>query len=280
MRLSPAVRIKRPHVQCGSGGLWPITTDTDMKKVFRVSALAAVFMLAAGCKDDAPTTPEVQLNTDEQKAAYAIGASVGNFANQTLKQQDELGVVLDRSLIRQGLMDAMDDKVKLSEEDIATALRAHEERMNKVVQEKSAEQLEVTKKAGEEFLAENAKKDGVKVTDSGLQYEVVKEGEGAQPTADDTVTVHYTGTLTDGTKFDSSKDRGQPATFPLGNVIKGWTEGVALMKEGGEYRFYIPAELGYGDQEVGNIPAGSVLVFDVELIKVDKKDDKKETDAK
>ena len=255
-----------------------------MKKVFRVSALAAVFMLAAGCKDNTPTTPEVQLNTDEQKAAYAIGASVGNFASQTLKQQDELGVVLDRELVKQGLLDALDSKVKLSEEEVTAALRTHEERMNKVVKEKSEEKLAEIQKAGADYLAENAKKDGVKVTDSGLQYEVVKQGEGAQPTAADTVTVHYTGTLTDGTKFDSSKDRGQPATFPLANVIKGWTEGVALMQVGSEYRLYIPAELGYGDQEVGNIPAGSVLVFDVELISVEKKeekkDEKKETEAK
>ncbi|OED45097.1 peptidylprolyl isomerase [Endozoicomonas sp. (ex Bugula neritina AB1)] len=253
-----------------------------MKKVFRVSALAAVFMLAAGCKDNTTTTPDVQLNTDEQKAAYSIGASVGNFANQTLKQQDELGVVLDRTLIKQGLLDSLDSKVKLSDEEITTALRAHEERMNKVVQEQSAEKLEATKKAGEEFLTQNAKKEGVKVTDSGLQYEVIKQGEGTQPTAEDTVTVDYTGTLTDGTKFDSSKDRGQPATFPLANVIKGWTEGVALMNEGSEYRLYIPAELGYGDQEVGNIPAGSVLVFDVELINVEKNDadEKKDADTK
>ena len=252
-----------------------------MKKVFRVSALAAVFMLAAGCKDNTPTTPEIQLNTDEQKAAYAIGASVGNFANQTLKQQDELGVVLDRELVKQGLLDALDSKVKLTEEEVTTALRAHEERMNKVVKEQSEEKLAVSKEAGAKFLADNAKKDGVKVTDSGLQYEVVKQGKGAQPTAADTVTVHYTGTLTDGTKFDSSKDRGQPATFPLANVIKGWTEGVALMQEGSEYRLYIPAELGYGDQEVGNIPAGSVLVFDVELISIEKKEEeKKEAEAK
>ena len=247
-----------------------------MKKVFRVSALAAVFMLAAGCKDNTPTTPEVQLNTDEQKAAYAIGASVGNFANQTLKQQDELGVVLNRELVKRGLLDALDNNVKLTEEEVTTALRAHEERMNKIVKEKSEAKLSETKKSGDAFLAENAKKEGVKVTESGLQYEIVKEGEGTQPTADDTVTVHYTGTLTDGTKFDSSKDRGQPATFPLANVIKGWTEGVALMKEGATYKLYIPAELGYGDQEVGNIPAGSVLLFDVELISVEKKEEKKE----
>ena len=251
-----------------------------MKKVFKVSALAAVVMLAAGCKDRAPTPAEVKLDTDEQKAAYAIGASVGTFANQTLKQQEELGITLDRELVKQGLIDAMDEKVKLSDEDMGSALRGHEERLNTLVQAKAEEKLASARKDGAEFLAENAKKDGVTVTDSGLQYEVIKEGKGAKPTADDTVTVHYTGKLTDsaGTVFDSSKERGQPATFPLGNVIKGWTEGVALMPEGSEYRLYIPSELGYGDQEVGNIPAGSVLVFDVELISIEKKEAPKATE--
>lgn len=247
-----------------------------MKKVIKLSALAAVVMLAAGCQDKTPKAPEVQLNTDEQKAAYAIGASVGNFATQTLKQQEELGVTLDQELVKQGLLDALDSQVKMNEEELGTALRAHETRMNTVVQEKAKQKLEETKKAGQAYLDENAKKEGVKVLESGLQYKVVKQGDGPTPAATDTVTAHYTGKLIDGTVFDSSKQRGQPATFPLGNVIKGWTEGVALMPTGSEYELTIPAELAYGDQEVGSIPAGSVLVFDVELISIDGKDTTKE----
>lgn len=243
-----------------------------MKKVIKISALAAAVLLAAGCQEkttEAPAVVKVELNTDDQKAAYAIGASVGNFASQTLKQQDELGVVLDRALVQQGLLDALADQIKMNDEEMGTALRAHEQKMNTVVQEKAKERREETLKASAKFLEDNAKKEGVSVTGSGLQYEVIKQGNGPKPTAADTVTVHYTGTLTDGTVFDSSKQRGQPATFPLANVIKGWTEGVALMPVGSQYRLTIPAELAYGDQEVGTIPAGSVLVFDVELINIE-----------
>ncbi len=128
------------------------------------------------------------------------------------------------------------------------------------------------REAGEAFLAENKKNADVKETASGLQYVVVKEGEGAQPTAEDEVTVHYTGKLIDGTVFDSSVNRGEPATFPLNRVIPGWTEGVQLMKEGAKYTFFIPSDLAYGPQGIPNaIPPHSTLIFEVELIKVVKK---------
>ncbi len=124
---------------------------------------------------------------------------------------------------------------------------------------------------GREFLEENAKKDSVKVTESGLQYMVLKEGKGAKPGATDTVTVHYTGTLIDGKVFDSSVERGEPATFPLNRVIPGWTEGLQLMSEGSKYRLFIPSELAYGERGAGDdILPNSTLIFDVELIKVTK----------
>lgn len=125
---------------------------------------------------------------------------------------------------------------------------------------------------GAKFLEENGKKENVKTTASGLQYVVEKEGTGAQPTAQDEVTVHYTGKLLNGQVFDSSVNRGEPATFPLNRVIPGWTEGVQLMKEGAKYTFFIPSDLAYGPQGVpGAIPPHSTLIFDVELIKVNKK---------
>lgn len=137
------------------------------------------------------------------------------------------------------------------------------------LQEK-AEKL--AREAGEKFLAENKKNENVKETASGLQYVVEKEGEGASPAATDEVTVHYTGRLLDGTVFDSSVSRGEPATFPLNRVIPGWTEGVQLMKEGAKYTFFIPSDLAYGPQGVPNaIPPHSTLIFEVELIKVVKK---------
>lgn len=131
---------------------------------------------------------------------------------------------------------------------------------------------EAAKAAGKKFLEENKSNADVKETASGLQYVVEKEGTGAQPTAEDEVTVHYTGRLLDGTVFDSSVNRGEPATFPLNRVIPGWTEGVQLMKEGAKYTFFIPSDLAYGPQGIpGAIPPHSTLIFDVELIKVIKK---------
>ena len=137
------------------------------------------------------------------------------------------------------------------------------------MQEKQAKEAAVNIEAGKAFLAENAKKEGVVTTATGLQYEIIKEGTGAQATINDKVKTHYHGTLIDGKVFDSSVDRGEPATFPVNGVIKGWQEGIPLMKEGAKYRFYIPQELAYGLQAPSpSIPAGSALIFDVELIEV------------
>lgn len=136
--------------------------------------------------------------------------------------------------------------------------------------EKKAEAM--AREEGEKFLAENVKKENVRSTASGLQYVVEKEGDGAQPSASDEVTVHYTGKLLNGTVFDSSVNRGEPATFPLNRVIPGWTEGVQLMREGAKYTFFIPSDLAYGAGGVPNvIPPHSTLIFEVELIKVNKK---------
>ena len=137
------------------------------------------------------------------------------------------------------------------------------------MQKQEAERSKFMRKAGEDFLAENAKKDGVVVLPSGLQYTVLTEGTGAQPKATDQVKCHYEGRLIDETVFDSSYQRGEPAVFPLDGVIAGWTEGVQLMKEGAKYRFFIPYNLAYGERGAGNsIPPYAALVFDVELIKV------------
>ncbi|MBD5227460.1 MAG: FKBP-type peptidyl-prolyl cis-trans isomerase [Bacteroidales bacterium] len=147
--------------------------------------------------------------------------------------------------------------------------------INDYLQELEAKATAAAKEAGNKFLEENAKKEGVKVTSTGLQYRVIKEGTGAQPTATDEVTVHYTGKLLDGTVFDSSVNRGEPATFPLNRVIPGWTEGVQLMKEGAKYEFYIPSDLAYGPNGVPNaIPPHATLIFEVELISIGKKESK------
>ncbi|MBD5358893.1 MAG: FKBP-type peptidyl-prolyl cis-trans isomerase [Bacteroides sp.] len=194
------------------------------------------------------------------KLSYAWGMALG-------QQLRAMGVEnINREDFDEAVHAAFEGKeTKLTPEEANQLIQGY-------LQELTAKKAAEIRAVGERFLAENSKKEGVKVTASGLQYIVDKEGEGAQPTAEDEVTVHYTGKLLDGTVFDSSVSRGEPATFPLNRVIPGWTEGVQLMREGGKYTFFIPSDLAYGPQGVPNaIPPHSTLIFDVELIKVVKK---------
>ena len=192
-----------------------------------------------------------------------------------------LGIGIGRQLSQMGAADLnIDDFAQAIKDVIAGDLKLGDAEAQQIVQEffakheekqkaEAAEKGKAAKQDGEKFLAENGKKEGVITTASGLQYQVLREGNGQSPKATDTVECHYEGTLIDGTKFDSSYDRGQTATFPLNQVIAGWTEGLQLMKEGGKYRFFIPYELGYGERGAGaSIPPFSTLVFDVELVSV------------
>lgn len=192
-----------------------------------------------------------------------------------------LGIGIGRQLSQMGAADlSIDDFAQAIKDVIAGDLKLGDAEAQQIVQEffakqeekqkaEAAEKGKAAKQDGEKFLAENGKKEGVITTASGLQYQVLREGNGQSPKATDTVECHYEGTLIDGTKFDSSYDRGQTATFPLNQVIAGWTEGLQLMKEGGKYRFFIPYELGYGERGAGaSIPPFSTLVFDVELVSV------------
>ncbi|CAM1349713.1 FKBP-type peptidyl-prolyl cis-trans isomerase [Tenacibaculum crassostreae] len=211
------------------------------------------------------------LATEVDTVSYALGL---DMANKIKMNFDEM----DQDLFVQGFKNGMDSTNLLVEsKDINNILRAffqkkQQEKMKKM-QEEQAKKAEVefgdNKKAGEEFLAANKTKDGVKTTDSGLQYIVLKEGEGEMPSATSRVKVHYHGTLTDGTVFDSSVDRGEPSEFGVNQVIKGWTEGLQLMKPGAKYKFFIPQELAYGAQQRGkDIKPFSALVFEVELLEV------------
>ena len=194
------------------------------------------------------------------KLSYAWGMALG-------QQLRGMGVTdINKEDFDEAVHAAFDGKeTKLSLED---ANKLIQEYLQELTEKKAAE----IKAVGQKFLEENKKNANVKETASGLQYVVEKEGTGAQPSATDEVTVHYTGKLLDGTVFDSSVNRGEPATFPLNRVIPGWTEGVQLMKEGAKYTFFIPSDLAYGPQGVPNaIPPHSTLIFDVELIKVVKK---------
>ena len=197
------------------------------------------------------------------KVSYALGIGIG-------RQLSQMGAAdLNIDDFAQAIKDVIAGDLKLGdaeEQQIVQEFFAKQEEKQKA---EAAEKGKAAKQDGEKFLAENGKKEGVITTASGLQYQVLREGNGQSPKATDTVECHYEGTLIDGTKFDSSYDRGQTATFPLNQVIAGWTEGLQLMKEGGKYRFFIPYELGYGERGAGaSIPPFSTLVFDVELVSV------------
>jgi len=197
------------------------------------------------------------------KVSYALGIGIG-------RQLSQMGAAdLNIDDFAQAIKDVIAGDLKLGDaeaQQIVQECFANQEEKQKA---EAAEKGKAAKQDGEKFLAENGKKEGVITTASGLQYQVLREGNGQSPKATDTVECHYEGTLIDGTKFDSSYDRGQTATFPLNQVIAGWTEGLQLMKEGGKYRFFIPYELGYGERGAGaSIPPFSTLVFDVELVSV------------
>lgn len=201
-----------------------------------------------------------QYTTIELQASYGIGLQMG----QQLAQNPFEG--LDVKAVAAGIADAFEGKdFQVSDDELRAAFNEIHERM----QADKAEQSKEVIAAGEDFLADNAKRDGITVTESGLQYEVITEGSGEKPTAESTVRTHYHGTLIDGTVFDSSYDRGQPAEFPVGGVIKGWTEALQMMPVGSKWRLYVPYQLAYGEQGAGGaIGPYSTLVFDVELLDI------------
>jgi len=218
------------------------------------SAIALVGLVLAGC--DSETS--AKLETPAQKASYGIGLNMG----KSLAQEGMAD--LDSNAVAQGIDDAIGKKEqKLTDEELMEAFAYLQTR----AEERMVEMNKEAVAAGKKFLEENAKREGVKTTESGLQYEVVKAAEGPQPGTDDIVTVHYEGSLTDGTVFDSSIKRGAPIDLPVGGVIPGWVEGLQLMHVGEKYKLYIPSELAYGEQSPSPlIPANSVLVFDLELL--------------
>ena len=198
------------------------------------------------------------------KVSYALGLGIG----QQLAQMGANDLNVDD--FAQSIKDVLNgSELKVSHREAQQIVQDYFAQQEKKINAQRAEQGKAQKEAGEKYLAENAKKEGVITTQSGLQYKVLNEGSGKQPTAKDTVMCHYEGFLIDGTVFDSSVQRGEPATFPLQQVIAGWTEGLQLMKEGAKYRFFIPYRLGYGEGGAGaSIPPYATLIFDVELIQV------------
>ena len=217
------------------------------------------------------------LTTPKQKSSYAIGLSIG----KTMKRD---GVDVDSASLARGLRDALSGaKPLLTDQDAQAALIALQQEVRKKQEAQRAVAMEANKKEGEAYLAANKAKDGVVTLPSGLQYKILKEGSGPKPTAGDTVVCNYKGTLIDGTEFDSSYKRGQPATFAVGQVIKGWTEALQLMPVGSKWQLFVPAEMAYGERGAGqgsNIGPNATLVFEVDLLSIAPKEAEQKPELK
>lgn len=237
-----------------------------MKKSLISIALAGA--VAATAFGVVTASAEPALDTQDQKVSYGMGLVLGERMKNDLPD-------LQMEQFLQGIQDGNEggDAAKMTREEIQAALQQYQKDMQEKQMAKIQEMAEENKKKGEAFLEKNAKRDGIETTDSGLQYEVLEEGDGPKPKASDSVTVHYTGELINGDVFDSSRERGEPVTFQLSQVIPGWTEGLQLMEEGARYKLYIPADLAYGPGGNRSIGPNETLVFDVELLEVNPSED-------
>ena len=212
------------------------------------------------------------LTTRKDKFSYALGMSFGNGLKNNLKKQS---VEADPNLVMQGFKDGLTGaKTQMTEQEAQTVLQEVQMEVQKANKEKAEKLAAANKSEGEAFLAANKAREGVVTTTSGLQYKVLTQGSGPKPTPSDTVVCNYKGTLINGTEFDSSYKRGQPATFPVSGVIKGWTEALQLMPVGSKYQLFIPSDLAYGErgQPQGGIEPNTTLIFDVELISIQAKE--------
>jgi FKBP-type peptidyl-prolyl cis-trans isomerase len=228
-----------------------------IRKGIGIAALS-VMLLSAACSSSQRTanTQDMQITTEKDSISYALGVIMA----KNVRMED---VELDESIFAAGF------KASLTGDSLAMPVEECDRTLQNFMMAQAERKSSANKEEGEAFLVENANRSEVTVTESGLQYEVLTEGSGEKPLATDKVTVHYTGKLLNGEIFDSSVERGQPATFGLNQVIRGWTEGVQLMNVGSKYRFYIPSELAYGDRGAGEmIGPGSTLIFDVELLEI------------
>lgn len=245
----------------------------NIVKIGFFSAALAAMIVTAGCKqgaksDAAASDAEVALDTTEKKVTYIVGYNMAQQAKTN-------GVAFDVNVMSQAIRDVQSDAdPRIAQEEQQTIMMAFQEEQQKKREAENAKVAGESMAKAKAFLEENAKKDGIVTTESGLQYEIISEGpaDGASPKAEDTVKVHYHGTLTDGDVFDSSVDRGEPVSFPVNGVIQGWVEGLQLMSVGDKYKFYIPPELGYGERGTpGKIGPNAALVFDVELLEINPK---------
>jgi FKBP-type peptidyl-prolyl cis-trans isomerase FklB len=245
---------------------------TTMKLRFVSSLLAAGMSMGL-------FAAEVELKTEKDRISYAIGVDIGrNITNRQVEVNTDALAAGLKATISGGKQLLTQEQLEEAMTALKTTMQAKMAEQMKSQQAEKKEAGEKNKKEGEKFLAENKTKEGVKTTASGLQYKVMTAGTGPKPTSNDTVVVHYRGTLLDGKEFDSSYKRGEPMEFPVTQVIKGWTEALLMMPVGSKWQIYIPSELGYGERGTGrDIGPNSVLQFDVELVSIKPKDGKAES---
>jgi len=227
-----------------------------MKQIF--IAILSVTFLSGVCR----AGDKLDLKDDKVRLSYSVGYQVGG----DFKRQ---GLDINPEMLLKGVEDALaGNEPLLTPQEMRSTLVEVQKTVTAAQEQKRKAEAETNLLLGKAFLSENANKEGIKTLPSGLQYKVIAEGSGRTPKAEDTVTVHYRGTLIDGTEFDSSYSRGKSATFGVGRVIAGWTEALQLMKEGARWQLFIPPELAYGDKRTGKIEPNSTLIFEVELISV------------
>ena len=231
----------------------------------QITAVIGICLLVGCNEQQTPAKAPAPIVTDVDKASYSIGLNMG-------KQMSQIKDHLNFDIAKQGINDAYNGvELKLSDAEVKTALTEFQQRMQKVQTDNAKVAGDTNKKAGDDFLAGNKSAKDVVTTASGLQYKVITKGKGDSPKSTDTVVTHYKGTLIDGTVFDSSYKRGQPATFPVTGVIKGWTEALQIMNVGSKWQLFIPSDLAYGPRGAGqSIGPNSVLIFEIELLEIKK----------
>ncbi|MCL2914625.1 FKBP-type peptidyl-prolyl cis-trans isomerase [Shewanella corallii] len=238
-------------------------------KMFKKTLIASVAALVLGSNAMA-----ADLTNDLERESYALGASVGNYMSNQVYTQTELGAEVNMDVLVAGFVDALKNQSEISEEEVVDLLNKRLEFLNAKRDAQVAKLQAENKAAGEAYLIENKLKDGVTVTDSGLQYEVLTMGNGDKPKPEDVVTFNFVGKLLDGTEFESTYTMNKPARMAMMTLIDGWQEGLQLMPEGSTFRFTLPPALAYGSEGAGAIPPESTLVFDIELVKVEVQKDK------
>lgn len=244
-----------------------------MKKELMLATIAASVLFTAGCKKESeskaaadtaevPVATEVTLASEDQKISYIFGMNMA-------RQAKSFGVSIDVDALSQAVKDvASDSDPRMTDEEVRATMVAFQNAQREKQRVESEAKASVNVEKGKAFLAENATKDGVKQTESGLQYKVIEAGEGDSPKVEDTVVVHYRGTLLDGTEFDSSHKRNQPATFRVGDLIPGWIEALQMMKKGSKWEIYVPSDLAYGPGGTPNIGPNSTLIFEMEILDI------------